>query len=44
MVVLTVGYEFVIGGDPDRDTVDIAVVEAAPVGCAAAPPTVMRDR
>lgn len=29
MVMLAEQYEFVIGGDPDRDTIDLAVVDAA---------------
>jgi len=29
MSMLAEHYEFVIGGDPDRDTVDLAVVETA---------------
>jgi len=36
-------YEFVIGGDPDRDTIDLAVVDAATGSCnatAAIGPTV----
>ena len=29
MAMLAEQYEFVIGGDPDRDTVDLAVVDSA---------------
>ncbi len=29
MVMLAEQYDFVIGGDPDRDTIDLAVVIAA---------------
>jgi hypothetical protein len=29
MSMLAEQYEFVIGGDPDRDTVDLAVVDSA---------------
>lgn len=32
MVMLTEFYDFVIGGDPDRDSIDIAVVDAATGG------------
>ena len=29
MVMLAEQYDYVIGGDPDRDTIDLAVVDAA---------------
>lgn len=29
MTILADNYEYVIGGDPDRDTIDLVVVEAA---------------
>lgn len=35
MAMLAEQYEFVIGGDPDRDTVDLAVVETATGGARA---------
>lgn len=35
MAMLAEQYEFVIGGDPDRDTVDLAVVETATGGACA---------
>ena len=28
MVMLAEHYDFVIGGDPDRDTIDLAILEA----------------
>ncbi|HEY6688671.1 MAG TPA: hypothetical protein VI094_20975 [Propionibacteriaceae bacterium] len=28
MVMLAEHYDFVIGGDPDRDTIDLAVLDA----------------
>jgi hypothetical protein len=28
MVMLAEHYDFVIGGDPDRDTIDLATIEA----------------
>ncbi len=32
MVMLSALYDFVIGGDPDRDTIDLAVLDAATGG------------
>ncbi len=32
MVMLAEDYEYVIGGDPDRDTIDLAVVDTATGG------------
>src|SRR5262245_3479935 len=32
MVMLADHYDYVIGGDPDRDTVDLAVIDAATGG------------
>jgi hypothetical protein len=29
MVMLAEQYDFVIGGDPDRDTIDLAVLDTA---------------
>ena len=29
MVMLAEHYDYIIGGDPDRDTVDLAVVDTA---------------
>ena len=29
MVMLAAQYEYVIGGDPDRDTIDLAVIATA---------------
>jgi transposase len=29
MVMLAEQYEYVIGGDPDRDTIDLAVLDTA---------------
>ena len=29
MVMLTEQYDYVIGGDPDRDTIDLAVVDTS---------------
>ena len=28
MVMLAEHYDFVIGGDPDRDTIDLAILDA----------------
>jgi len=28
MVMLAEHYDFIIGGDPDRDTIDLAIIEA----------------
>jgi hypothetical protein len=28
MVMLAEHYEFIIGGDPDRDTIDLAILDA----------------
>jgi hypothetical protein len=33
MVMLAEQYEYVIGGDPDRDTIDVAVLATATVSC-----------
>lgn len=32
MVMLAEDYDFVIGGDPDRDSIDLAVVDTATGG------------
>jgi len=32
MVMLAENYQYVIGGDPDRDTIDLAVLDPPPVG------------
>jgi transposase len=32
VTMLTETYEYVIGGDPDRDTIDLAVLDAATGG------------
>ena len=35
MVMLTEHYDFVIGGDPDRDTIDLAVLDTRTSGVCA---------
>ena len=32
MTMLSENYEYVIGGDPDRDTIDLAVLDTATGG------------
>ena len=44
MVMLAEHYDFVIGGDPDRDTIDLAILEASPAGSTTRPLTVQTVR